>query len=228
MNVGDIITRVRRTFGDEAGVQLTDDDIIRWINDAQEHIVLRNEGLMEATAVANTVQGTSDYPTPVDMSVLRSLQYQGYRLQGYSQNDFDNYISGYNAPGSLNGYGQGIPICYKIWNDIITLFPTPSESVTSGLTIFYIKHPTPVALSTDTPSVPLEYHNALVDFCLQQAYELDEDPQKVSLKEGQFEKKVMQLNDRNKWTHQDVYPSITTLPGDEGFGSGIYGGWYGF
>ena len=37
--VSDIATDVKRTFGDEAGVQVNDTDIARWINSAQIEIV---------------------------------------------------------------------------------------------------------------------------------------------------------------------------------------------
>jgi hypothetical protein len=36
--VGQIYDYVKRAFGDESGVQLTNADIVRWINDAQNEI----------------------------------------------------------------------------------------------------------------------------------------------------------------------------------------------
>lgn len=224
MNVTDVVTRVRREFGDEASVQITDDDIIRWINDAQQQITTNNEGLMETTSQTDVVAGQSAYPAPTDMSVLRSLAYQGFHLKSMTFNEFNEYMTGYNAPGTLNPYGQGIPICFMVWQDQITIFPTPSESATGGLYIYYIKYPTPVATLADNLAIPLEYHNSVVNYCLHQAYELDEDMYKSALKQQQFEQTTQKLNDRNKWTAQEYYPSVTTLPEDANFGSGVYGG----
>jgi hypothetical protein len=218
MNVGDVMTRVRRTFGDESSVQITDQDIIRWINDAQEHIVLNNEGLMETKASADIVANQSDYNVPADFNILRSLAYKGIRLKSYSFNEFNEYITGFQSAPDLQQYGPGIPICYMVWNQVITIFPTPAQSVGNGLTIFYIKHPAPVATTADSLSLPLQYHNVIVDYCLQQAYELDEDDGKASRKEQQFTNKVQQLNDRNKWTAQEYYPSVTILPDDASYG----------
>ena len=48
LNIQDVANRVKRTFGDESGVQVTDDDIIRWVNDAQLEISRQNEDLLEA------------------------------------------------------------------------------------------------------------------------------------------------------------------------------------
>lgn len=225
MNVQDVVTRVKRTFGDEAGVQISDLDIIRWINDAQEEIVLTNEGLMETVSSADTVQNQGEYDFPPGLSVLRSLKYKGFRLKNLSFAEFNEYIDGYTAPDSVTNYGTGVPDMFMVWNEKISLFPIPDESVTDGLTIYYMRHPPEVVNMADALTVPLNYHNSVVNYCLQQAYELDEDYQKAGIKKGQFDETMMKLNDRNKWTSQEYYPSITTLPQDENFGGfGYLGG----
>lgn len=227
MNVQEVVTRVQRTFGDEASVQVTNEDVMRWINDAQERIILENEGLMEATATADTIQNQSDYPVPSDMSVLRSLAYRGWRMKYMSFAEFNEYIDGFKANPGVTPYGPGIPEIFMVWNNIITLFPKPNENLTAGLTIYYMKHPTKVVTLTDSLGVPEQYHIAIVDYCLKNAYELDEDMYKASLKEQEFKQRVQMLNDRNKWISQEYYPRITTLPEDENYGMyGYWGGYY--
>lgn len=226
MNVQDVVIRVKRTFGDEAGVQISDDDIIRWINDAQEQIVLDNPGLMEATAQTNAIQDQAEYDVPQDFNILRSLKYNGYRLKPMSFAEFNEYIDGYSANPGVSPYGPGIPEVFMVWNNKITLFPKPQENLTDGITIYYIKHPPPVATLADDLSVPLQYHNAVVKYCLKQAYELDEDYQKAQLVKGEYDSDMMKLNDRNKWTAQEYYPRITVLPEDENYGN--YGYWGGY
>ncbi len=227
MNVQDVATRVKRTFGDEAGVQVSDEDIVRWINDAQEAIGLENPGLMEATAKTDAVLNQSEYDVPVDFSVLRSLKYRGYRIKVMSFAEFNEYVDGYAATANVSPYGPGIPEIFMVWQNKITLFPKPNENNPDAITIFYMRHPTPVANLADSLDVPLQYHNAIVSYCLQQAYELDEDYQKAQLKKAEFTDSMMKLNDRNKWTSQEYYPRITTLPEDENYGNyGYWGGYY--
>lgn len=224
MNVQDVATRVKRSFGDEAGVQVTDQDIIRWVNDAQEEIVLTNEGLMETTSSADIVADQGEYDVPTNFSVLRSLKYNGFRIKPLSFAEFNEYIDGYSSSGP-GGYGPGTPDVFMVWDSKISLFPVPGESVTNGLTIYYMRHPDSVGTLADGLTVPLAYHNSVVNYCLQQAYELDEDYQTAGIKKGQFDETMMKLNDRNKWTAQEYYPSITTLPEDENFGGfGYLGG----
>lgn len=226
MNVADVVLRVKRIFGDEAGVQITDQDIIRWINDGQEEVAVGNEGLLETTSQADIVLGQMDYDTPSDMSVLRGLKYKGYRLKYMSMAEFNEYIDGYRAESGVSPYGPGIPEIFTVWDLKITVFPKPNQSVTNGLTIDYIKHPASVATLADALGLPVQYHKAIVDYCLQQAYELDEDIQKAQMKKSEFDEKMMKLNDRNKWISQEYYPRITTLPEDENYGN--YGYWGGY
>lgn len=227
MNVTDVINRVKRTFGDEAGVQITDEDIIRWINDGQEEIVIANEGLMETVAQTTIQENQMEFDQPADLSILRSLKYKGYRLKYMSIAEFNEYIDGYSAAPGISPYGPGIPEIFTVFAGKITVFPKPLPPIEqNNITIFYMRHPTPVGQSADPLSVPIQYHKAIVDYCLQQAYELDEDMQKAAMKKGQFDEKMMKLNDRNKWISQEYYPRITTLPEDENYGN--YGYWGGY
>lgn len=226
MNVQEVVTRVKRTFGDEAGVQISDLDVIRWINDAQEQIVERNDGLMEATATADTVVNVAEYDFPANLSVLRSLKYKGFRIKSLSFAEFNEYIDGYSAPDSATNYGPGTPEVFMVWESKITLFPRPNVSTTAGLSIYYVRHPTAVANLADSLSVPSQYHNSIVNYCLQQAYELDEDFTKAGFKKSQFDETMTNLSERNKWASQEYYPRITTLPQDEMYGEGgFYGGY---
>ena len=226
MNVQDVLTRVQRTFGDEASVQVTTDDVVRWINDAQLQICINNEGLLETTVSTNVIQGQKEYAQPSDLSVLRSMAYKGFRVKQMSFAEFNEYIDGFDASTGVSPYGPGIPEIYMVWQGVITLFPTPNENVTNGLKIYYVKQPDSVGTLADPLTVPLQYHLAIVDYCMQQAYELDEDLEKAAFSKGKFEQTTQQLNDRNKWTGQEFYPRITTLPEDENYGN--YGYWGGY
>jgi hypothetical protein len=180
---------------------------------------------METKSVANLVANQAIYSVPADFNILRSLSYKGTRLKSFTFNEFNEYIDGFNATSDVVQFGPGTPVCYMVWNNEITLFPTPAEAATGGLFIYYLRHPTSVASTADNLSLPLQYHNAIVQYCLQQAYELDEDSAKSANKEAQFNRQLQQLNDRNKWTAQEYYPGVTVLPEDSAFGDMYPGGY---
>ena len=61
--VPEVITAVERQFGDEAGVQLIESDIIRWINDAQDVIVAKNK-VLKAKSTSPSVANQAAYTFP--------------------------------------------------------------------------------------------------------------------------------------------------------------------
>lgn len=215
MNVQDVATRIRRTFGDDAGVQITDADVLRWVNDAQLEIVKENEELLETVGTADIVIGQADYSTPTDLNVLRSCMYNNFRIRGLSFAQFNEYIDGFKAPQAQGGFGNGTPEVYMLYGGLITLFPTPNQSITGGLRIYYSKYPPSVGNLADGLGVPDRYHNSVVDYCLKVAYEMDENLWMVDMKDASFKETIQKLKAQEKSSTTEYYPSITTLPEDD-------------
>lgn len=217
MIVSDIQTRVKRTFGDESGVQVTDTDIIRWINDGQRQIVLQNEGLLETTATADAVSGQQEYALPADTLIFRSVKYKTvgynayYHMKGFSFNEFNEYIDGWEGEAYVNG----IPEIYTLYAGNLILFPIPSDSFANALKIYYNRKPIEVETSVDTPDLPELYHESLVKYCLQQAYELDEDLEAAGAKSQELVGDIQLLRGRQDWKNQETYPTITVLMEDD-------------
>lgn len=215
MNVGEIQTYIKRQFGDESGVQVTDTDIIRWINSAQKQIVLQNESLLDKSATTDTVVGQQSYDLPVDLLKLNGIKYRNsttsayYRIMGYSLADFNERVDGWD--GSTE---PGDPFCYTISEDKIKVFPIPNTAIIAGLKIYYNRKPVTVASPSDTPELPELYHDTIIKFCLKEAYEIDEDWDAVSNKAQEFDREVNLLRGKDDWKVQETYPSITVLPED--------------
>lgn len=211
MIVSDIMTRIRRKFGDESAVQVTDADIIRWINDGQRRIVLKNDTLLEKTATTSSVAGQQEYTLPVDLLILKFIQYKEsaatsyLKLRGLTPVEFNEYIDGWSDSGTV----RGVPQVYTIFSGKIIAYPTPTASVTDGFKIYYNRTPTDVALNSDTPDLPLLYHDTLVNYCMQQAYELDEDQDSAGGESAKVAEDIDLLRGREGWTTQETYPIIS-------------------
>lgn len=216
MNVSDVIIRVQRLFGDQSGVQIDDNDIIRYINDAQREIVMHNEAVLETTTTVNIVAGQNIYAFPTDLLVLRSLRVQltssaGYQyIKYYNLSEFDKVIYSWDG----GDFKDKNVLIYTLYGREIFLYPTPNVSITDGLKLLYSTYPTDVALTTDELSVPLEYHNAVLRFCLHRATMQDEDYQASAIHEQQFLQNVQILSNREGRGARETYPTITTLPDD--------------
>jgi hypothetical protein len=216
MDVEEIITSVKNTFGDESGVQISDEDIIRWINAAQHDVVLHNESVMEEEVTVNLIKDQQTYAFPTDLLVLRSIRVQSsgtqayIRISPYSLQEFDKYVNGWD--NSLQHTGQ--PSIYTTYEQKIFLFPTPSADAENGLKILYSKKPTVVTQASGPLSLPLLYHNAIVDYCLSRAHAMDEDYEASTIHRAQYKEDVRILSFREQEGAREYYPTITVMPED--------------
>lgn len=213
MNTQDVMDRVKRIFGDESSVQLTDADIFRWINDAQREVVMHSQNLLEKIGTINTVEGQDEYAFPTDLLILRSIRYKNDSMQSYSRlefrnlQEFDTYINGWDG----TFYGTNDPLVYTTYEDTIYLFPAPNQSTTAGLKVLYSRKPVDVDSALDPLDLPEGYHNAIVKYCLTKAYEMDEDYESSGIQFSQFQNDVNTLMNREKSKgHDEFYPTITT------------------
>lgn len=184
LRVSDVITDVRRAFGDEDSVQITDGDIIRWINAGQREIVANNP-ILKAKATVTTTAGTGIYSKPADVYQLESIKYDTGFVQPIG---FEEAQARF---GPLTE-DKGAPIYWYAWQDDIYLYPIPDEAKT--LTVYYTKSPTAVTVSSDLLSIPDKYFNALVEYVKMQAYELDEDWNAQQAKTQKFEFHMQKLS----------------------------------
>lgn len=215
LSVNQILTRVTRQFGDQAGVQIDQTDIIRWINDAQREIVLQNQ-LLQAIATANLIPNQAAYTLPTDMLTMRSIKCDGRKLQPLSLSDAETAIPDFD---NTLTYPIDLPQQFWIWANQLVLYPSPSSSAIQ-LKIYYTRQPVDVSQVSDTPELPPQYHNRIVEYCLQQAYELDENWQAADLKATQFSQGVNQLKENVDWVERDFYPMITSTDLDYSNGGG--------
>lgn len=219
MNLADVKIRVKRSFGDESAVQVTDTDILRWVNDGQQEVVKHNPELLEKKVVTNLVTGQQEYTFPADLLQLRSLSCKPndtasfLHLTGKSMQEFDEYVDGWDGPS----YSQASPLIYTTFSGTVLLFPIPDISITGGLKLYYYRKPTDLVNDVDVIDLPLSYHNAIVEYCLRMAYEMDEDWTSVGNKANEFLNEVGLLKTREKQHNQETYTSITVLADDQGY-----------
>jgi len=208
MIVSDIIGRVQRQFGDESSVQLEDTDIIRWINDGQKDIVVQND-LMQTTGTLPTVPGTNEYTFPTDMLSMHAMYYSNERLKYMSRQEYDEYVN-VSDPDEIS---SDKPMFYTKWGNKFILYPKPN--VVETIKLLYLKRPAEVDDPSDSLDLPVEYHPRIVEFCLRQAYEMDEDWDASAVKATQFDAGLSILKEKEQNPVQQYYPTVTVLPDDQ-------------
>ncbi len=219
MIVSDIATRVKRQFGDEVGAQITDADIIRWVNDACIDIAINNN-LLSYSATQSTPAASSEVSLPSDLLVLRSCYWNGEKLQSLTLEEADN-LKITNPPVGFTGTPASYWISQQTSTAVkITLYP--ANTAQGSLKILYTRAPVAVTAVSDTPDLPIQYHPRIVEYCIAQAAESDDNLQQYQLKMAQYKQGIDNLKDNADIGENDYYPSISVSPRDYG-DFGVYG-----
>lgn len=203
-----IIDRLKRQFGDESGAQVTDLDIIAWINSGQQEINLRNR-IIKGSATTPTVIGTRVYtfPTPSIMEIM-TLFYNGKPLDPMNYQEAQDYVVRDDPDFILTG----TPYIWWEWGPNLTVYPTPDAVGT--LSLDYVGYPTDITTGADTLALPDSYFNALLEYCLKQAYEQDDDWTGSSIKGDALDKSLGQLAEDGQRYQRSAYPTITIIDED--------------
>lgn len=199
----DVIDYVLRQVGDESGVQFTEEDIIRWINSGQRDIIYTNKELNQVEARINLSKDLVDYPVLAelpDVMRIHSLEIENTFIQNISMEDKQS-----------NNIPEG-PYWWK-FAGVIHISPAPTKDIPEGMVLRYTKAPSRVAQGTDLLSIPDDYFKALIDYCLKEAYELDENFEASTMKAGQLNQFLMERNLTSTIDTGRDYPAIRDWEG---------------
>ena len=207
--VQNVVSDIRRTFGDEASVQLTDDDILRWVNTAQREILISNR-ILKSIGTTDVVSGQTEYSLdPLKIVTIQSIHFKGQKLEWKSFQEAEEYIMSMDPQKTA----VADPSIWYEWGGVINLYPVPQDNVTGGLKVYYIAEPS-VAVIDGPLVVPDAYYETVLQFVLAKAYELDEDAETSQFKLGQFADRLATLSEQENTPEIDTYPRITILAED--------------
>lgn len=211
-SVQDIITDLSRQFGDEAEIQISSSDIIRWVNSAQREIISTNTTINEVVATADIVNGQDKYPLLSDpafanMQNIHSILFEGIPLEKMEFNDALKYI----IDGKDDDHGD--PKIWYIKAGILHFWPKPDRDITDGYTIYFNRAPAKVTSAGDPLGIPDNFYNALLQLVSSYAYEMDENPQMAQMKIQQAEKSI-NIQQNQTTVHSQYFPTIQPDPED--------------
>lgn len=207
MKLEDIIVRVQRQFGDDVQAQITKEDIVRWVNDACQEIAINNttnQGMLKGQAPVEA--GKATYNLPNDLLLLKGVRANGMKL---AHTTFEQL----SEMPEYSEAAVGASSLYWVFDNKVNLYPCPSESL-GTLDVYYVKTPDlmDVNLPTREPDVPKEYHARIVEYCIAQAAELDDNLAHYQMKMGQFKDNLQSLKQNGERPESDdTYPFITYM-----------------
>jgi hypothetical protein len=209
----DVADRIKVSFGDTSGSQITDAMIIRWINDGQQEIV-NNNAILKDTKFANVVADQADYSFPNDrVQYIEALYIDGRPVRNVTPQEFREYIL--REDPNLIAKAD-VPLLYQERAGIITFYPTPQKSYENGLKMEYVKQPVPITAIGPSflLSIPDRYLNELVSYVMANALEMDENFNAAELKRGQFREGLDRQYLRENTSQISKYPQVMADPDD--------------
>ncbi len=202
---------VKDKFGDTGAVQITDSMILRWINNGIQAIVAQTP-FLKASAQTNVVAGTSTYSLgsiAQRVQQFDTVSFDGNPLKFVPWSEFQTHVHGGTA------LVEGIPEFASEYGGTITIWPKPAESITNGLTVYFVQYPEQMTDLTDTLPVPDRFYNALLDWVHAQALELEDNFQGAQVKLSQHEVHMQRQFERENRSPTEFYPTITADPDDQ-------------
>lgn len=183
--VQEVIDYVERVYGDESGTSLEKNDFIMFINNACDEINTRTRTLKESATVT-TVAGTATYAFPSK----RILQIEALLFDGQLVRNASYAHALENLVGQLPTSGTAQPMYWWEFGGRFTLWPAPGDG---KIQLDYTVRHQPITGTDTSIKLPLpdNFYNDICTRVLEQAYELDEQPQ---LAEAQREKLAASLS----------------------------------
>lgn len=137
----------------------------------------------EATQSITTVVGTVLYPWPSNLARIRSLfnPATGLELGRVNLTDIDR-----------SQQVSGTPRYFATDGTNLHLYPTP-DSVAVTLTLRYWMLPPTLVADTDTPLLPVDYHDMLITYALWKCYERDDDTDTAGYYEKQWKEQFAEM-----------------------------------
>lgn len=199
-----MVDDVRAIFGDVAEVQVTDDDFIRWFNDAYIKIA-QNSELLVGTDTPILTAGVKEYSLPADFLKFYRVTWDGNPLLRSTSSEMDQNYGGYLPEFS------GTPTRYYFKTGFpakILLFPTPDVVSAGLLVVEYIKRPTLIAALSEGTPFPEHILPAVKKFLLSKCYELDENWQQSARLEQEFFSEIRYQQNEAAHPFTDSYPAV--------------------
>lgn len=202
----DVASHVKAQFGDEAGAQITNAEIIRWINQAQDEICNVNR-VIKAKGTTDIIAGQKDY----DVSGLNVRQIESISIDGTFLKGLDFPTAKETILADPDSGHTSKPLYWYEWGGVVSLHPTPDKTAPDGITLYFTKNPTRVSNLSDYLGVPDKYYNNLLDLVLAKAYELDENWDASQMKQGSARRSLEEIGQEDLTTQHSTYSTITVL-----------------
>ena len=201
--------QVRNIFGDLTGAQITDSEINAWLNEALLKISGQSEFIGDH-AETNVVANQRAYNLAPDTIKIERVELDEVKLSKTTLQELDTFSDTHSTV-------TGSPKWYYIWGEKLYLYPTPTESGTGNLDIWYKRYPAVLVSDEQIPEIPDHLHYTMVRFALMRAKEKDEEFQDAAQIESGVQQELGEHAHEESTREEETYPGVTPTADDAGW-----------
>ncbi len=176
MDITTVIRKAGRAFGDSSNILIDEADWLDWINEVQLKIVRETE--CNSTRITPAASAFP-YALPADFLRGKRVVYGDRALQLTTLSEMDDKF--------LPQDDAGASWWYYYHDGSIYLYPDPSSTDSTVVTIDYIALPTTVATTSDPLTVPASFHEDIVRFLVMRAHERNENENAMLRAKAEFD-----------------------------------------
>lgn len=218
----DVSALVKSQFGEEGDVQVTDVHVLRWINNGQREIAIRNK-FLKGKYQGDLVADQAQYSFAAErVMLIDSVFVNGLPVSIIPNEEADQWVRRMDPKGTSR---SSQPQVGWFYDGDLTFYPAPSSSVTGGLRMQYTKYPADLETIADTLTIPDRLYNQLIDYCLAQAQYLDTNFEAAKQNLTNFEEGLARQSQLENATPTNEYTQIQGDPDDLMYVGDGYGEW---
>ena len=209
MDIAEIRQRVQEEFGDLFQAQLVNAAVLRWANSGCLDIV-RRTGCLAAVSSVPFTSGLVTASLPA--SFLKFIN-AGYVFSGaWTSLVYTDYQDLVTQVGLVNALSPvGAPQQVYIRPDLNVIGTWPVANNTYNLQVEHVKRPVPLVADADIPEIPVQYHDLIVLYALHRAAKLDDDPQRASTYELEYQEGIAQTLSDAANPVGNAYPQVRSV-----------------
>jgi len=176
-----VYDRIVNQFGESAGDFFSSAELYAIISEG-ERVVNKEVECYETTDTSTTtVASTQEYAKPSDLIILDQVRWYGVKLKKFTKVDQDSFDE--TTRGS--SLTEGSPTHYYEWGSSVYLYPVPDSART--LEFRYIGEPSAVNGGSSAFSIPLMFHEMIVDYGLMFLYAKDQNDGQAQWHQNRFD-----------------------------------------
>lgn len=163
-----LLTLTRYYLNEPEADLWTDVELKEYINRGYLHIVAQTDYL-EELKTATATDGQQFYALPSDCIKPLILQYDDDADDDFDTLRYYTFKEIYKLAGDDLWTKEATPKRWFVWRQQIGLEPIADTTVTDAMKLIYVKRPTELSATTDSPDIPDQFQEGLVFYAAEQA-----------------------------------------------------------